>query len=195
VSTLSGGERNRLLLAKTLAQRSNLLILDEPTNDLDIDTLDLLEEVLADYDGTLLLVSHDRDFLDRLVTSVIAVEGAGVIDEYVGGYSDYLRQRRPLPAPRPAPKRPIKAVARAETRASKLGWKEQRELDALPAQIAAFESDKARLEAALADQAFYARDRAAFEDSTRRHATLVQALARAEERWLELAARAEDLTR
>src|SRR6185312_7599786 len=88
VSTLSGGERNRLLLAKTLAQTSNLLILDEPTNDLDIETLDLLEEVLADYDGTLLLVSHDRDFLDRLVTSVIAVEGAGVIEEYVGGYSD-----------------------------------------------------------------------------------------------------------
>jgi ATP-binding cassette subfamily F protein uup len=196
VSTLSGGERNRLLLAKTLARRSNLLILDEPTNDLDIDTLDLLEEVLADYDGTLLLVSHDRDFLDRLVTSVIAVEGSGVIEEYVGGYSDYLRQRRPPAVPRPAPKRPIKAAARVvETRASKLGWKEQQELDALPAQIARFESEKARLESTLADPAFYTRDRAAFEASMSRHAALVEALARTEERWLELAARAEELAR
>jgi ATP-binding cassette subfamily F protein uup len=196
VSTLSGGERNRLLLAKTLAQRSNLLILDEPTNDLDIDTLDLLEEVIADYDGTLLLVSHDRDFLDRLVTSVIAVEGSGVIEEYVGGYSDYLRQRPPPPAPVPAPKHPIKGAERvAERRANKLNWKEQQELDALPEQIAAFESEKMRLEGALADRGFYARDRAAFEASTGRHAALVGALARAEERWLELAGRAEELSR
>ena len=196
VSTLSGGERNRLLLAKTLAQRSNLLILDEPTNDLDIDTLDLLEEVIADYDGTLLLVSHDRDFLDRLVTSVIAVEGSGVIEEYVGGYSDYLRQRPPPPAPVPAPKHPIKGAERgAERRANKLNWKEQQELDALPAQIAAFESEKMRLEGTLADRGFYARDRAAFEAATSRHAALVAALARAEERWLELAGRAEELSR
>src|SRR6202000_1202389 len=90
VSTLSGGERTRLLLAKILAQPSNMLVLDEPTNDLDMDTLDLLEDLLADYEGTLLLVSHDRDFLDRLVTSTIAVEGKGVVDEYVGGYTDYL---------------------------------------------------------------------------------------------------------
>jgi len=196
VSTLSGGERNRLLLAKTLAQRSNLLILDEPTNDLDIETLDLLEEVLADYDGTLLLVSHDRDFLDRLVTSLIAVEGSGVIDEYVGGYSDYLRQRQPPPEPRPAPKRPIKAGKRvAETRATKLSRNEQRELDSLPEQIAALESEKKLLEAALADRGFYARDRVAFEASTGRHAALVEALARAEERWLALASRAEELSR
>jgi ABC transport system ATP-binding/permease protein len=100
VNSLSGGERNRLLLAKVLAKTSNLLILDEPTNDLDLETLDLLEEVLADYEGTLLLVSHDRDFLDRLVTSIIAVEGDGVVHEYVGGYTDYLRQRREPIAPK-----------------------------------------------------------------------------------------------
>src|SRR4029077_7017447 len=97
VATLSGGERNRLLLAKILAQPSNLLILDEPTNDLDMETLDLLEEVLALYDGTLLLVSHDRDFLDRLVTSVVAVEGDGGIVETAGGYHDPLRARPPAP--------------------------------------------------------------------------------------------------
>jgi ABC transport system ATP-binding/permease protein len=195
VSTLSGGERNRLLLARILAQTSNLLILDEPTNDLDIDTLDLLEEVLADYDGTVLLVSHDRDFLDRLVTSVIAVEGGGVIEEYVGGYSDYLRQRPP-PSPRTAAKAAVRPAERAaERRPSKLGRNEQRELDGLPAQIAGFASEKAQLEEALADRAFYARDRAAFESSTSRHAALVQALTRAEERWLELAGRAEELAR
>jgi len=196
VATLSGGERNRLLLAKTLAQRSNLLILDEPTNDLDIDTLDLLEEVLADYDGTLLLVSHDRDFLDRLVTSVIAVEDAGVIAEYVGGYSDYLRQRPPPPVPLPAPKPAAKPDARgAQRRVTKLSRKEQQELDALPARIAAFESERTQLETSLADRAFYARDRAAFEAFSSRHAALVEALARAEERWLELAGRAEELSR
>src|SRR3546814_7527140 len=93
VGSLSGGERNRLLLAQVLARPSNFLVLDEPTNDLDMDTLDLLQELLADYEGTLLLVSHDRDFLDRVVTSTIALEGSGRAEEYPGGYSDYLRQR------------------------------------------------------------------------------------------------------
>ena len=196
VSTLSGGERNRLLLAKVLAQRSNLLILDEPTNDLDIDTLDLLEEVLADYDGTLLLVSHDRDFLDRLVTSLIAVEGTGVIDEHVGGYTDYLRQRRPSPVMRPPARPPVKTVKRAaEARPTKLGWKEQQELDALPGQIDALENEKTAVDSALAAHGFYARDRAAFDATTARHAALIKELARAEERWLELAARAEELAR
>jgi ABC transport system ATP-binding/permease protein len=109
-----------------------------------------------DYGGTLLLVSHDRDFLDRLVTSVIAVEGSGLIQEYVGGYSDYMRQRPPRPAPRAVPKLAVKAAERvADRQANKLTWKEQRELDSLPAQIGALESEKAQLEAVLADRAFY----------------------------------------
>ena len=151
--------------------------------------------MLADYDGTLLLVSHDRDFLDRLVTSVIAVEGDGVIEEYVGGYSDYLRQRPAAAPPSAAETAGQGRGARRPKQATKLGRKEQRELDALPAQIAAFESEKTRLEAALADRAFYARDRAAFEASSSRHAALVEALARAEERWLALAGLAEELSR
>ncbi|HEX3499118.1 MAG TPA: ATP-binding cassette domain-containing protein [Stellaceae bacterium] len=201
VSTLSGGERNRLLLAKVLAQPSNLLILDEPTNDLDIETLDLLEELLADYDGTLLLVSHDRDFLDRLVTGVIVVEGNGVIDEYVGGYSDYLRQRRPPPGVRPGAAKPaIKAAAKPGARAAgsspeRMSFKERRELDSLPGTIAALEAEKATLEASLADPAFYPRDRAGFEAASQRHREVIAALEGAEERWLSLAERAETLAR
>jgi ABC transport system ATP-binding/permease protein len=196
VATLSGGERNRLLLAKVLAQPSNLLILDEPTNDLDIETLDLLEELLADYDGTLLLVSHDRDFLDRLVTGVIAVEGDGAIDEYVGGYSDYLRQRRPPRAAKPTAKPAGKPSERpAAMRADRLTFKDKRELDTLPGTIAALETEKAQLEAALADPAFYPRDRVGFAVATERHREVIAALEAAEERWLALAERAESLAR
>jgi ATP-binding cassette subfamily F protein uup len=198
VSTLSGGERNRLLLAKVLAQPSNLLILDEPTNDLDMETLDLLEEVLADYDGTLLLVSHDRDFLDRLVTSVIAVEGDGIVDEYVGGYTDYVRQRRApriKPAAKPAAKPAPPPSERPRAAPARLSYKEQRELDALPDRIAALEAEKAKLEADIADPGFFARDRLAFESASRRHTALLDELAAAEETWLELAARAEALAR
>src|SRR6185437_4104834 len=136
LSTLSGGERNRLLLAKLLAQPSNLLVLDEPTNDLDLETLDLLEEVLGDYDGTLLLVSHDRDFLDRLVTSVIAIEGSGVVRDHVGGYSDYLRQRSESRPAKPSLKPPARRAERAPPpRPDRLSWTEMRELEALPDEI------------------------------------------------------------
>jgi ATP-binding cassette subfamily F protein uup len=194
VGALSGGERNRLLLAKVLAQPSNLLVLDEPTNDLDLETLDLLEEVLGDWDGTLLLVSHDRDFLDRLVTSVIAVEGGGIVREHVGGYSDYLRQRPPAATP-PDPRKPAAAAptrpAAARPRADRLSFNEKRELELLPDRIAALEAEKARLEAMLADPAAHARDREGFEAASRRHGEVEAALAAAEERWLELAARAE----
>jgi ATP-binding cassette subfamily F protein uup len=193
VGALSGGERNRLLLAKVLAQPANLLVLDEPTNDLDLETLDLLEEVLSDWDGTLLLVSHDRDFLDRLVTSVIAFEGAGSVREYVGGYSDYLRQR---PAPRPEPPSrktapPAPRPAQGRPRADRLTFQEKRDLDLLPERIAALEAEKARLEATLADPAAHAGDRTVLETASRRHGEVEAELTAAEERWLSLAARAE----
>ncbi|NNG11687.1 MAG: ATP-binding cassette domain-containing protein, partial [Halobacteria archaeon] len=143
VSTLSGGERNRLLLARLFAQPANLLILDEPTNDLDVETLELLEELLMDYQGTLLLVSHDRAFLDNVVTSTLVFEGEGRIREYVGGYSDWLRQRKS--AKEPAAAKPARrlAPARAEPPAGKpckLSYKDQRELDTLPAKIEALEA-------------------------------------------------------
>ncbi|MDB5411311.1 MAG: hfaC [Rhodospirillales bacterium] len=196
ISGLSGGERNRLLLAKILAQPSNLLILDEPTNDLDMETLDLLEEILADYDGTLLLVSHDRDFLDRLVTSVIAVEGDGVIDEYAGGYSDYLRQRRPAATRRtPSPVAAKPAARPRDASPGRLGFKEQRELDLLPKRIAELELEKKALAARLADPELYARSRTEFAAATSRHEQLDAELAEAEERWLALAEKAEALAR
>jgi len=193
VSSLSGGERNRLMLAKILAEPSNVLILDEPTNDLDMETLDLLEEVLADYDGTLLLVSHDRDFLDRLVTSVIAVEGDGVIDEYVGGYADYLRQRRPPRTPQPAARKapPKPAGAEPARAGDRLTWKEKQALATLPARLAGLEAEKARIETQMADPASYGNDRAALDGAARRHAEIAIEITEAEEEWLRLAERAE----
>ena len=190
VSTLSGGERNRLLLAKILAQPSNLLVLDEPTNDLDMETLDLLEDLLADYEGTLLLVSHDRDFLDRLVTSTIALEGNGVVEEYAGGYGDYLRQR-----PRPATPQTIKETAPAprlrERGSTRLSYNEQRELSALPGKIAALEQEKAALEQAMGNPNTYAGDRTKLAAAAARHGAVTAALSEAEEKWLALAERAE----
>ncbi|WP_024890542.1 ATP-binding cassette domain-containing protein [Luteimonas huabeiensis] len=143
IARLSGGERNRLLLAKLFAQPSNLLVMDEPTNDLDVETLELLEELLGDYAGTLLLVSHDRDFLDNVVTSTLVMEGDGRVGEYVGGYSDWLRQR---PEPAAAPPRAARATSAAEpvpapaTQRRKLSYKDARELEALPARIEALEA-------------------------------------------------------
>ena len=184
---LSGGERNRLLIAKVLAQTSNLLVLDEPTNDLDMDTLELLEEVLADYEGTLFLVSHDRDFLDRLVTSVIAVEGDGEIAEYVGGYTDYLRQRPAKAEPATKAAKSTPTLARTEKpKAARLGFKEQHDLQRLPALIEALGQEQASLQQRLADPKLYARDRTAFDKATARLDVLHIELAEAEDRWLEL---------
>jgi ATP-binding cassette subfamily F protein uup len=185
VDSLSGGERNRLLLAKVLAQPSNLLVLDEPTNDLDMETLDLLEELLAEYQGTLFLVSHDRDFLDRLVGSVIAVEGDGVIGEYVGGYTDYLRQR-------PPPKQIVRAAAKpAPMRAdrpktARLGFREQQDLAKLPVLIEQLTRERQDLEKRLGDGGLYSRDPAGFAQATARHEAVDRELAAAEDRWLEL---------
>ncbi len=207
VKALSGGEANRLLLARILAQPSNLLVLDEPTNDLDMDTLDLLEEVLDDYPGTLILVSHDRDFLDRLCTSVILMDGAGGAREYPGGFTDAVRQAGGLPGTatgRPAAKGGGKAGtgkgsgagAKAKPKggaAGKLSYKEQRELDGLPDTIARLEAEIAAHQATLADANLYARDPARFQRATDALTAASEKLAAAEERWLELEDKREQL--
>jgi len=164
VSTLSGGERNRLLLARLFAQPANVLVMDEPTNDLDVETLELLEELLLDYQGTLLLVSHDRQFLDNVVTSTLVFEGGGRIGEYVGGYTDWLRQRAASSAPNKAemaarpktasPVPPPKAHS-PDKKLRKLSYKEQRELEVLPGKIEALEAEQSRLQAAVSDPKFY----------------------------------------
>lgn len=161
VSMLSGGERNRLLLAKLFAKPSNLLVMDEPTNDLDVDTLDLLEELVADYPGTLLLVSHDRAFLDNVVTSTLVFEGQGELNEYVGGYTDWLRQRKPARAtvaagvaPAALPPAPASAPMAAQ-KTRKRPFKEHQELVAVPAKIAQLEGEQTGLQALVSDPEFF----------------------------------------
>jgi ATP-binding cassette subfamily F protein uup len=192
VGTLSGGERSRLLLAREFARESNLLVLDEPTNDLDLETLDLLQEVIADYGGTVLIVSHDRDFLDRTVTVTLGLDGSGTVDVVAGGYEDWERQRKkPAEAKKAsAPKAAPPPPAQAKT---KLSYKDQRDYDQLPARIEAIDAAIARDEALLADPALYVRD-------PKRFAALTAAIdaARAEKdaaemRWLELAEQVEGL--
>jgi ATP-binding cassette subfamily F protein uup len=187
VCTLSGGERNRLLLAKALAAPSNLLVLDEPTNDLDADTLDLLQEALSDYDGTVLLVSHDRDFLDRLVTSTIALEGDGTAIEYAGGYSDYLAQRGPREAPTAfARKEKVAASTRERAAAQRLGYKRERALAELPKKMEALQAEIAQLHSVLADPDLYRRSAADFQAKTQRLSAAQADLEAAETEWLEL---------
>jgi ABC transport system ATP-binding/permease protein len=195
VRTLSGGERNRLLLAQALAAPSNLLVLDEPTNDLDADTLDLLQEALSDYDGTVLLVSHDRDFLDRLVTSTIALEGDGTAIEYAGGYSDYVAQRGPRQAPAAATPRKEKPVAprEAAVQAKRLGYKRERALAELPKKIDALHAEIASLHQALADPDLYRQDAKAFAAKTARLGVARSELEAAETEWLELEILREEL--
>ncbi len=188
VGVLSGGERGRLTLARAFARPSNLLVLDEPTNDLDLETLDLLQERLADYPGTVLLVSHDRDFLDRVVTSVIATEGDGRWIEYAGGYTDMLVQRAPPPITSPATaaakQRPA-ARPRSPGR-PRLTFKDRHALDTLPARIGASEADIARLDALLADPDLYAREPARFASATKALEAAREKLREAEEEWLRL---------
>ena len=196
VRALSGGERNRLLLARLFTRTFNLLVLDEPTNDLDIETLDLLEELLLEFSGTLLLVSHDRDFLDNVVTSTLVFEGAGHVGEYVGGYSDWVRQRAqdaPAPAPKAAePKRQAAAPAqkgapKAAPKAARrrLSFKERAELAALPDRIDALERKREQLFVALADPALL-RDGAAIAETKARLASVEAESAEAIARWEEL---------
>jgi ABC transport system ATP-binding/permease protein len=188
---LSGGERGRLMLARALAKPSNLLVLDEPTNDLDLETLDVLEEMIGDYAGTVLLISHDRDFLDRIVNAALVPEGNGKWLEYAGGYSDMLAQRGAnvrKPAAKPVAAPPRKSVERpaAEPARRKLNFNEKHALETLPARMATLEAEVKRLNERLADPALYARDRAAFDKATAALTTAQAQLVAAEERWLEL---------
>ena len=199
ITKLSGGERNRLLLAKLFAKPSNVLVMDEPTNDLDVETLELLEELLIDYPGTLILVSHDREFIDNVVTSSLVMEGNGRVGDYVGGYSDWLRQRpmaariaaanaasprltpqvapTPKPAPAPAPAAPAKR---------KLSYKEQRELDELPGRIEALDGEIAALTARIQDPAFYRQPAEEVTAANARLAALQAELEQAYARWQAL---------
>jgi ATP-binding cassette subfamily F protein uup len=201
IATLSGGERSRLLLAREFARASNLLVLDEPTNDLDLETLDLLQEVIADYDGTVLIVSHDRDFLDNTVTVTLGLDGSGKVDIVAGGYEDWVRQRSPArtaakagahdakhkapkdaPGPRPSPGN------------KKLSFKDQRDLDRLPAEIERIEAEIAADEAALHNPDLYSKDPAKFAALTAAVAAKRAAKDAAEHRWLEVAEMAEGLS-
>ena len=192
IGTLSGGERSRLLLAREFARFSNLLVLDEPTNDLDLETLDLLQEVIADYDGTVLIVSHDRDFLDRTVTVTLGLDGSGKVDVVAGGYADWQaqrQQRQVAAAPKPAAgtARAAAAPAPPQPRKSKLSYKDQRDYELLPERIEALDAEIVRLEQLLHDPALYSRDPGKFAQTS---AALDKARAdkdAAEERWLELA--------
>jgi ABC transport system ATP-binding/permease protein len=194
VGSLSGGERSRLLLAREFARASNLLVLDEPTNDLDLETLDLLQEVIADYDGTVLIVSHDRDFLDRTVTITLGLDGSGKVDIVAGGYEDWERKRsRPAEA-RPAAKKPAAAPPPPPPpQRAKLSYKDQRDYDLLPSRIEEIDRAIARDEARLADPDLYARDPAAFARLTAAIDAARAEKEAAELRWLELAEQVETL--
>lgn len=188
VSTLSGGQQNRLMLAKVLANPGNLLILDEPTNDLDMDTLDRLQEILANYAGTLLLVSHDRDFLDNTVTKVLAFEGEGIIEGYMGGYTDYLEQKAQKTAQKPSTKAPPKPTAPVafEAKAPPLPFALKKELDQLPKTITKLEKTIAHLHEALSTPDLYTTDPARFDDLAKDLQKAEGDLEKAEMRWLEL---------
>jgi len=198
VRSLSGGERNRLLLARALARPANVMVLDEPTNDLDMDTLDLLEDLLADYEGTLILVSHDRDFVDRLATSTIGLDGTGRAVETPGGWQDFMRQNPGFfgaPKITAATKAPPKPAAAAAPKAApaKLSYKDQRRLAELEALVHDMPAKIAALETALADPGLYGRDPAAFDRFSRALEAAQSQLAAAEEEWLTLEERREAL--
>ncbi|HKX91224.1 MAG TPA: ATP-binding cassette domain-containing protein [Sphingomicrobium sp.] len=199
IGSLSGGERSRLLLAREFAREANLLVLDEPTNDLDLETLDLLQEVIADYDGTVLIVSHDRDFLDRTVTITLGLDGSGRVDVIAGGYEDWIRKRYQ------AVRSPAKAGAQGAAKATRdqapglrsstgrLSYKDQRDYDRLPVEIERLEGAVAADEAALSDPDLYTRDPGRFAELTERIARNRAEIEALELRWLEVAEMAEQL--
>jgi ATP-binding cassette subfamily F protein uup len=198
VKALSGGETNRVLLAKLFSQPANLLVLDEPTNDLDIETLELLEEIILNFDGTILLVSHDRTFLDSVVTSTLVFESKGELKEYVGGYKDWLRQR---PAredaakavnqkSEPSPKK-TEAVAEATSKPKKLSYKLQRELEMLPAQLEEAEAALEALQEETSAPDFYQKDHETVSAKLAELAEQEQQLEALMERWVELEAMQE----
>ena len=198
VSALSGGERNRILLARLFAQPANLLVMDEPTNDLDLETLELLEELLIEYPGTLLVASHDRAFLDNVVTSTLVFEGAGRVQEHVGGYSDWVRytQRRAsakaAESAKPVATKAAPVERSAKPRRKKLSFGEARELADLPGRIEALEREQAELGARASEPAFYKGEAA---EQARVHARLValpEELAAAYRRWEALETRREE---
>jgi ATP-binding cassette subfamily F protein uup len=197
---LSGGERGRLMLARALAKPSNLLVLDEPTNDLDLETLDVLEEMLGDYEGTVILISHDRDFLDRVVTSVIVPEGNGRWIEYAGGYSDMLLQRR-ADIRREAVKAAPVAGERKEARTSaaspapkrRLSFNEKHALETLPKTIEKLQGEIAKQQRRLDDPDLYRKDRRKFDEASAAIAAAQKELAAAEDRWLELEVLREEI--
>jgi ATP-binding cassette subfamily F protein uup len=200
LEVLSGGERGRLMLARALAKPSNLLVLDEPTNDLDLETLDVLEEMLGDYEGTVILISHDRDFLDRVVTSVIAPDGNGKWIEYAGGYSDMLSQRgadlkreAAKPAALVEDTKETKAPAPATAPKRRLNFNEKHALETLPRTIAKLQAEIAKQQRTLDDPDLYRKDRKKFEEASAAIATAQQDLAASEDRWLELEVLREEI--
>jgi ABC transport system ATP-binding/permease protein len=203
LEVLSGGERGRLMLARALAKPSNLLVLDEPTNDLDLETLDVLEEMLGDYEGTVILISHDRDFLDRVVTSVIAPDGGGKWIEYAGGYSDMLVQRgsdlkretMKAAAPAADEKKAVKTASPAAAPKRRLSFNEKHALETLPRTIAKLQDDIARLQRTLDDPDLYRKDRKKFDEASAAIATAQTELTAAEDRWLELEVLREEIER
>jgi len=201
IGSLSGGERSRLLLAREFARASNLLVLDEPTNDLDLETLDLLQEVIADYEGTVLIVSHDRDFLDKTVTVTLGLDGSGKVDVVAGGYEDWARKRRETKAARSPGKAAPPAGSSSDAPArvapavsKKLSYRDQRDFDRLPDEVARIDGEIAALEAMLHDADLYAKDPARFAELTERSTALRAQKDAAELRWLEVAELAEQLS-
>jgi len=207
VSSLSGGERNRLLLARLFTQPANLLVMDEPTNDLDVETLELLEEMLSEYKGTLLLVSHDRAFLDNVVTRTLVFEGQGIVNDYVGGYEDWLRQRR-LPSEKAAnktnksknassasddgaEKSAKQSAPELPVKTKKLSYKTQRELDGLPAKMEALESEQNELQEKINAPEFYQQSKESTAEILERLEQVGNELEQYYTRWAELESGAE----